>query len=398
MADALKGHLRRPRGPCACRHGVPARAAPGLLAAALLALALTLASCDSLFGPDAAGFRTYVMGFTDFPYGDDIEDVYDTWDLIRENGDLIVLHFDGGVPWPEAYAGTAYDPLYEDELTFKAFQLPETHALYLAVTPLSTFRDDLALYRGSEVNEPLPYPWNTYTFDSPEVIAAFSAHCLRMIDRFEPDYFAYAIEANMLYASVPEDWDAFVTLAAATYTAVRDVHPELPVFVTLQADFFHADEFGQSFAIDDLLPYTDMIAVSSYPFSSGYPDADALPADHFTDLAGLAPQKPFVVAETSWPAEDVGEPYHEEIPASEAGQNTYVTRLLADCDLLGAEFVCWFFVRDFDELWEEVFEGTPDDWLPRIWRDTGLFAGDGTERDALATWRQNLARPVSTGP
>ena len=368
--------------------------------AALLCLlaGLALASCSSVSGPEAAGFRSFAMGFTDFPYGLDAEDIYGTWDLIRDNGDMIVLHFDGGVPWQEALDGAGYAASWEQDLDFKTLQTPYGHIVYLAVTPINDSRNGLANYRGSQPNEPLPFPWSTYAFDQPDVVTAYVAHCLRMIEEFSPDYFAYAIEANMVHTNAPGEWDGFVSLAAATYAAVKDDYPDLPVFITFQADAFHADELAQSFAIDDVLPYTDMIAVSGYPFTAAPHDVDSLRADYFTRLAALAPAKPFAIAETSWPAEHLGDPFWEEIPFDEADQKAWVERIVKESNDLDGAFICWFFVRDYDEIYDDIFQHWPNNWIPRTWRDTGLFAGDGTERAGLISWRQTLARPLSASP
>jgi exo-beta-1,3-glucanase (GH17 family) len=143
-------------------------------------------------------------------------------------------------------------------------------------------------------------------------------------------------------------------------------------------------------AISQILRYTDFIAVSSYPFTLTA-DPGLLPADHFGVLADLAPDKPFAVDETGWPAEDVTAPYPVTRPASVATQRAYVERLLADAEELSAVFVMWFVSRDYDDLWESYLQFQPNAALLRLWRDNGLYAGDGQRRPALETWRGWLA-------
>jgi hypothetical protein len=235
-------------------------------------------------------------------------------------------------------------------------------------------------------------PWDTRSFDDPEVIAAFLNYCERMIATFSPDFFTYAIEANMLATQAPELWPAFVRLAEAVYVRLEANYPDLPTFLTLQADFYHADPVGQSSAIGEILPFTDFIAVSTYPFSTE-PDPRLIRSDHFTALAALAPAKPFAISETAWPAEDVTEPYPVFIPADEENQRLYVERLLGEADALSAVFVNWFFTRDFDELWRSSLRFSDQAALVRLWKDTGLYAGDGRPRPALTPWRRWLERP-----
>ncbi len=75
-----------------------------------------------------------------------------------------------------------------------------------------------------------------------------------MIDRFEPAYFAYGIEANMVAHLAPEKWSAFVTLASEVYQNLKAGHPTLPIFLTFHADTYHASPGYQSPAIANVLP------------------------------------------------------------------------------------------------------------------------------------------------
>lgn len=369
------------------------RLAFGTLALALAATAL-LSGCDEIAGPAPPGdaTRTFAMGFTDFPHARSVDALNEAWDIVEHEADLAVLHFDDGIPWQEALDGAAYPAGYQEELNFKAARVPPGHVKYLAVTPISPTRDGLALRRGDAGNEPLELPWSVRSFNDPEVIAAFTAHCERMIDLFEPDYFAYAIEANMLAALEPTLWERFLTLAQAVKSNLETSRPTLPVFITIQAETYHGAPITQSSMLLPALGYSDVIAVSAYPYSRPLSDPDALAQDYFSAIANLAPAKPFAIAETAWPAEDVESPYPITIPANEATQRLYMTRVLDDCARLDALFVTWFFTRDFDEFWESELQFAPDADLIRLWRDTGLYDGRRFARPALGAWRQALAR------
>ncbi len=363
----------------------------------LSGLFLTLSIACNNGGPTDSGnnkpeSRSYAMGFTDFPHAFTSAAVADAYAVIARDGDLAVLHFDGGVPWQEALDGAPYPQNVQDELTSKAGSVPAGHVVYLAVTPIGFTRNRLAANWGITTDEPLRPPWDTRPFDHPDVIKAFGNHCERMIQIFSPDYFALAIEANMLAQFVPSQWPAFVTLADSVYRRVKRGYPDLPVFITLQANTFHLSPTAQSAVIAEILPFTDLIAVSAYPYTD-QPDPELLPADYFSEIANLAPDKPFAIAETAWPAEDVTAPYPVFIPASDSTQRAYVERLLADCDRLAARFVTWFFTRDYDELWESHLKSSPVASIVRLWKDTGLYDGAGNPRPALTPWREKLALP-----
>jgi hypothetical protein len=364
-----------------------------LLIATMVTALTLIAACDKDETPaepeNGGPSWKYGLGFTDFPHARTDEAYLAAWSVIENDGNMAVLHFDGGVPWPEALAEIRYDQEFENELSSKESLLPIGHVVYVAVTPIAFTRDSLAAYRGAEPNMPLPPPWDTLSFDDADVLTAFTNYCETMIDNFTPDYFAYAIEANMLLTLAPEKWDGFVVLAEAVYTAIKAWHPDLPVFITLHTEFFHDDPVTQQAGIAAVLPYTDLMALSSYAYGR-YPDPADIPADHFFALHDLAPAKSFAIAETAWPAEDVTAPYPMEIPADTLRQLAYIDRLLSDADSIDAVFVTYFFTRDFDEFWEAELQYSPMADVIRFWRDTGLYDGDGNPRPALASWRAYL--------
>jgi hypothetical protein len=372
-----------------------ARVASRRGAASIVAASLLLtASCGGLTGPEGGYPRTFALGFTDFPHDLGTAAIHAAWDVIATDGDLAVALFDEGVPWQEALDGTPYPGSLQSSIDLKRSRVPSGHVVYLAVTPINANWNGLAGHAGG--SHPDPNPWDDHEFNTQDVIDAYTAHCERMIDYFSPDYFAYAIEVNRM-AWYEAEWDAFVDLAASVYTAVKSNHPGLRVFVTLQADVYHSDPTGQAAAISDLLFYTDMIAVSGYPFTEPLSDPTLLRSDYFSALADLSFGKPFAVTETAWPAEDIGEPAEAFywIEADQTTQLAYLERVVLDCDYLNAEFLCWFLTRDYDEAWDEYYQHWSSAPTLRVWRDTGLYGGYGDPRPALADWHQTLARPLT---
>jgi len=336
------------------------------------------------------GSRSFALGFTDFPYANSLDAILAAFSVIKQDGDMAVMHFDDGVPWQKALDSLPYPQNFLDWLNGKAAAIPPGHLTYLAITPIAFSRDRLADNRGATGSEPLSTPWDTLTFDSPQVIKAFINHSEKMIEIYSPKFFAYAIESNMLIDLAPSKWDAFVTLAQSVYTSLKANHPNLPIFLTLQAEWFYKDPGSQRAGITRILPFTDYIAVSSYPFVE-QSDPNLLAVDYFKEIANLAPNKPFAIAETGWPAEDITKPYPKFIPANEATQKAYLQRLLADSDKLSAAFVTWFFTRDFDDFWESDLKFSAIAPTIRLWKDTGLYDGQGNPRPALTLWRKYLA-------
>jgi hypothetical protein len=359
----------------------------------LLGLSLLLPACGGNGGdPSPTETRSFAMGFTPFPYARSVQAVQDVWAAIERDADLVVFHYDDGVPWQEAYDQTPYPTDYQNELTSASAAAPAGHRRYLAITPISFMRDGLAPNRTGSGSVPLAAPWSTYAFNDPPVVTAFTRHCERLISVFHPDLMAFGVEVNLLAYFAPAKWAGFVSLAQSVYASLKAAHPSLPIFMSLQADAYWAFPVDQGAAIAQVLPSTDYVALSAYPYSQTADPANVRP-DFFSGLAALAPQKPFAIAETGWPAEDVTAPYPQFIPETPARQKAYVEFLLGECRKLDAVFINWFLVRDYDDFWTSELQFLSNASLTRVWKDIGLYDGAGNGRPALDSWRAVLALP-----
>ena len=365
------------------------------LAAAIFILAALLVSgCPAPpenNQPPATGSRYFYLGFTPFPYDFTSGALVETYQLLPQNADIIAHHFDDGIPWPEALSGATYDQNITSGLDFRLAQLADYDAVYLALTPVNNTRDGLAKYWGEQSNLPLPEGWQELGFNHPNVVAAYINHCRYMIERFKPDYMAYGIEANLLYELNPSLFPDYLEMASRVYVALKAEYPDLPLFITIQIDSYHRNPDIQEPAIRQLLELSDMVAVSSYPYTD-YGDPDTMPSEWFSRVAALAPEKPFAIAETGFIAEDLHLSQRGiEITGTPQYQSEYIDFLLAEAEELQAEFVIWFVIRDYDLGWQ-LMESLGVDELFKLWRDSGLLDGDGQSRPGLEVWRIWLAR------
>src|ERR1041385_7210937 len=134
-----------------------------LLGTAIAALAATRSLGDT--GADLAP-RRYLQGFTPFPFDMTMEAVHATDQFVAKNGDLVAIHFDGGVPWTEALAARPFAA----GLTADWARHKETcrgKRVLLSLTPLDGDRKELALYRGEKENQPLPEAFRGKDLDDP---------------------------------------------------------------------------------------------------------------------------------------------------------------------------------------------------------------------------------------
>jgi hypothetical protein len=317
------------------------------------------------------------------------------------DADIVAHHFDNGVPWPEALAGAEFDAHVQDDWEYRRSNTPAGHQVYLAITPLSIQRDGLAPYRGERDDMPLPAPWDSYSFDHPDVKTAFLNYALRAIEYFEPDYLAIGIEVNLLMVKRPELWPSYVELHQFVYGELKARHPDLPIFVSLLGTallegYQHEPDHAQQMrALADTLPYTDYFGLSLYPYLTVYL-AGELPSSMWDDLFSLS-DKPIAITETGYPAEAFSLADGTiEIEGTPEKQAAYIEDLLQEAEERQIIFVINFVLRDYDALYELVPEADRD--LARVWRDTGLYDGAGNPRLALEIWRAALARPYHPLP
>ncbi len=335
--------------------------------------------------------RSFAMSISDFPYANTVNAFDASFALMLQNTDMVMMHFDGGVPWQEALDGTTYPQGFLNELNFKKSKIPTSHTTYLAVTPIAFERNALANNISNSGSQPLSPPWDTYAFDNQNVIDAYINHCKFMINFFEPEFFAYAIEANILMNTSPDEWPDLVSLMQQVYVSLKAEYPELPIFFSIQASWVYLFQDIQLQKLPEALSSTDFIAVSAYPFTEE-PDPNLLPENYFSFIANLAPEKPFAITETSWPAEDITQPYPVFLQESEERQEAYMKFLLSNMKNLNAKFVSWFFIADYDQFWESDMKDSPIAATLRIWKDSGLYDGNLQPRKAQMQWQEELLK------
>lgn len=349
----------------------------------------------------APATRAFQLGFTPFPYGigTNIEAILTIMDnvygVIATNGDLVCHHFDSGVPWPEALAGAPFPDNMQFDLQFRKSMTPTNHAVFLAITPIRLDRNGLAPYRGEQESMPLPPPWNTYTFDHPDVQAAFYEYCRRMIESLEPDYVIIGIEANLLMDKAPGLWPAYVTLHTNTFAQLKAAFPALPIAVSwtamdLLGGYTDANPTHQTAAFHSLSNHVDFLGLSFHPILSALL-ADTVPTIPLIRAALNLRTGTVAICETSYPAETFsllgGSLNFNGSPDKQA---LFFKNLFTALDERESLFAVNFITIDYDQLWNEM--GQPDD-INKLWRDTGLYDQDLAPRDALRIWRGKLALP-----
>lgn len=344
--------------------------------------------------PDPLVTRSFFMGFTPFPYEATVPATQETYNNINLNSDIIAHHFDGGVPWVEAATNASYNTQIEENISFRKLNTSASAKTYLATTPINTYRNDIANYWGAQENMMKPFPWDNYTFADAEIKTAYLNYCLRMISEFNPNYMAYGIEVNALDVTSPNLIDDYVLFNEFVYSQIKVSYPNLPLFLTFSLGIFNDFQPAQTSFIQKMLPYTDYIAISHYPFQN-YENPENIPNNIYDNLLALAPNKPFAVAETAFIAEDLVLPTKATyISGNATYQDSFLNWLFEQGNKYNAEFLIYWQIRDYDQLWESIVSINPGvDELFKTWKDTGLLDGSGTPRKSLDTWESWLSLP-----
>jgi len=340
--------------------------------------------------------RSIDLGFTPWPYDATTAAVSYVYSEAALRGDFIAHHLDGGIPWQEALDGTPYSAELEAEISARITGTPTGMRSYLAISPLNGGRNGLADYWGTGTNQPLPAPWDSRALDDPNVINAYINFASDLIQRFDPDTFNLGIEASELAVNDLAAFDDLVDFTAAVSAELRTRFPNLQLMISVALkDPGSVNAALLRTELPRLIQHIDIVGVSVYPYVFfDHPDRGDpanLPTNWLSQVVDLADGKPIAIAETGWPAEDLTIPtFSVDFPSTPAFQDAYVSTLFTAAEALDAEFIVWFFLVDYDDLWNGALAQDP---VARIWRDTGLFDENLNPRPALDTWMNYFRTP-----
>ena len=343
--------------------------------------------------PPPAPPRPYRLGVTRWPPDLTLDAVAAVDRFIADECDFVAPMLLGGVPWPEAFAGSPFSANLAAEL---AYRKPAGYRMLVSTTPLNANRSGMALYWGTAGEQQLPAPWNTLALNSAEVKTAFTNYARRIVDTMQPDVLAIGIEHNVLLTATPALWPALKELHRYVYDALKQQYPQLPVCFTIEALHLLGFATGsnattQRTEVLDLLRHSDLVAISVYPHMSlGVPHP--LPATFFdfaADLARDAGNKPIAISESGMTSRDTTV-FGVTLRGTEAEQHDYMEKLLAAAERDRYSFVVNFASHDFEPL---VARLPPDaQELAKVWVYTGLKHSDGAVKPVMDTWRSAKTR------
>jgi hypothetical protein len=369
---------------------------------------LGAAAAAALQGQPAT--RPFRMGFTPFPHNKELDGFVSVYEALARYADTFALFAHDGIPWPQALETTdiaAYpESLRISILLHKSIRdaLIPRHPMYLVMNVINHQEyNQIAPLWADGPDMALPDEWAALPFNHVNVKRAALNFFSALIGFFEPAYFTFAVEINILFSRRPEIWAEYSELHRFLYRGLKERFPTLPVCYSLH----HENMLGLGTDAENLLrrlnqkgpellinavaglrDATDCLAISTYPFMV---PGLATP-DGFYDLAlllGYERNLPMFVEQTGYASRPflVGD---VTVPGSDEAQTAFLSFLLAKARQHDFRFVINWVPRDF---------GTAhgDGLFNRVWASTGLLDLEGTPKPAMKVWEDYRAQPLIAG-
>jgi hypothetical protein len=350
----------------------------------LLGVSLSCSSNDSI--PKET--RTFLMGTTPWPADFTVAEVDTSYAFINNHCDLVSHHFDDGIPYQEAFNSQPMPIDLQQDVQNRIARTASNKKILLSVSALNLTRFHKAdYYPKSTVSDAVKSYWNGLPPNNSDVISAYVNYISWLIDSFNPTYVNYAVESNV--ATFPSlDFVAYKDFLSQVYPLLKNRYPNLPFFIS-----FIVDETNEGFAnANQLLPYTDYIGLSAYPYvtvsssANGDTNPALFPSNYFEKFI-LMDDKPFCFSETGYMAENISIPaFNLNKTGNEAWQNAYLKTICNLSNTYNAKFIIWFCSKDYDagiatlqslNLYQDLFG---------LWKDTGLKDQNGKKRLSYDTW------------
>lgn len=339
--------------------------------------------------------RSFYMAVTPWP-GDFTQDaVDDAYNFISQHCDMVSHHFDEGIPYEEAYKNLPWPQQLQNDVNYrKTKTLGKT--VFLSVAALNLTRHEKADYYShpDNISDSIKNYWKQRSINDDKVITAYVNYISYLVNQLQPQFVNYGVESNDVHWS-NDQFLLYKDFLSKVFGQLKIKYPQLPFFISFMVN---EEPLSLSFA-SKLLPYTDYVSLSAYPYTSASTTADGdtdpkkFPANYFTRFLDLAPSKPWGFAETGYIAQDLMVPFYSLNKHGTAEwQKDYLELVCQLCNSRKAKFLVWFCSADYDAgntrlkslgLYNDLFA---------LWQDTGLKDENNMERPAYQAWLQWVSK------
>jgi hypothetical protein len=342
--------------------------------------------------------RSFYLGVTPWPADFTTQEVDAAYNFINTHCDIVSHHFDEGIPYQEAYTNSNWPPALLADIQTRKTKTAPGKKILLSSSALALSRNQKAPYsaHSTAISQAAKAEWESLPVNDARVVKAYTNFLKLLIDSLQPSFINYAVESNV------ESWDAvaftqYKEFVSQVYQQLKTAYPKTPILLS-----FMVNETTQSlnFAAQ-LVPYTDFMALSAYPYThvsssgDGNTNPALFPATFFTRFINLAPDKPLCFAETGYIAEPLSVPsFNLAKQGNETWQQAYFQMICSLMTERKGKFIIWFCYKDYNAgilrlkslgLYQDLFT---------LWVDTGLVDENNKQRPIYQAWLDWMSKPI----
>lgn len=334
--------------------------------------------------------RTFYMGTTPWSADFTFSEVDSAYQFINNECDIVSHHFDEGIPYEEAFYNKPMPASLLQDVQTRKTKTAVGKKIFLSVSALALNRNSKPdYYTNAPATDSIKNYWKQLPFNDNKMVTAYVNYVCWLIEQLQPVFINFGVESNVSNWDVVQ-FNLYKNFLQQVYQQLKTKYANLPFFIS-----FIVDETTEGFNYaNQLLPYTDFIGLSAYPYvtvsssANGNTNPQNFPAGYFEKFANLSANKPLAFAESAYIAEDLVIPAFSLNKQGNANwQKDYLEKVLQFCYDRKAKLFIWFCHKDYDAgsvrlrnmgLYQDLFG---------IWEDTGLKDENGKERPVLESWR-----------
>lgn len=336
--------------------------------------------------------RWFYMAVTPWPADFTQAAVDDAYNFINANCDMVSHHFDEGIPYQEAFNNLPWPQQLVNEVNSRKTQTASGKTIFLSVSALNLTRREKAGYyaNSSNIADSIKNYWKQLPVNDDKVVTAYVRYVSYLVDVLKPSFVNYGVESNEMNWN-PAQFALYKDFLSKVFQQLKAKYPQLPCMISFMVSEHPA---ALSFA-SQLVPYTDYISLSAYPYTSASTTADGntdpkkFPSDYFTRFIDLAPSRPWGFAETGFIAQDLVIPsFSLNKQGTSQWQKDYLQLVLDLSQSRKGKFLIWFCHADYDAgnsrlkslgLYQDLFG---------LWQDIGFKDENNSERPSYQLWLQ----------
>ncbi|MEX0781681.1 MAG: hypothetical protein WD557_03455 [Dehalococcoidia bacterium] len=323
--------------------------------------------------------RTVRLGFSTLPPERTTDAYISTMATAAQYADLVLIQ--RVPPWEEFMPGGSTSDQTRDltELERELLDQYDDLELFFSIDPT-----DGVLQRSRIANLPATIDPQA-GFNDERLRDAFIGYATYVAANYKPAYMALGVEINMLYHRSPAQFDAFVSLYAEAYDAVKEQSANTKVFPTFQLEDLEGS-FGtihppQWEVLDFFSGRMDALAISTYPYLADVRSAADIRPDYYSQLRDRF-EGEILIAETGY----ASAPVEGKVGiGTEEDQRAFLERIVGDAEDNGFSAVVWLAALDP----AFVSQGASS-----VFSDIGLRKSDGSNKLAWGIWEAWVRRPL----